>query len=83
MLWEACQTFSGSWGYHREEASWKSNEQLVQMLIDNASKGGNLLLNVGPTTGGVRSAGEGAVGGDGGMDEAARARDLWVRAGTG
>ncbi len=49
MLWEACQTFSGSWGYHRDEASWKSPEQLVQMLVDNVSKGGNLLLNVGPT----------------------------------
>ncbi len=47
--WEACQTFSGSWGYHRDEASWKSVEQLVQLLIDHVSKGGNLLLNVGPT----------------------------------
>lgn len=49
VVWEACQTFSGSWGYHREEATWKSMEQLVQMLIDTVSKGGNLLLNVGPT----------------------------------
>jgi len=49
VVWEACQTFSGSWGYHREEASWKSVDQLVQMLIDTVSKGGNLLLNVGPT----------------------------------
>jgi len=49
VVWEACQTFSGSWGYHRDEASWKSIEQLVQMLIDSVSKGGNLLLNVGPT----------------------------------
>ena len=49
VLWEACHTFSGSWGYHREEASWKSVEQLVQMLSDTVSKGGNLLLNVGPT----------------------------------
>jgi len=49
VLWETCQTFSGSWGYHRDEASWKSVEQLVQMLIDTVSKGGNLLLNVGPT----------------------------------
>ncbi len=48
-MWEACQTFSGSWGYHRDEASWKSVDQLVQMLIDTVSKGGNLLLNVGPT----------------------------------
>jgi len=49
VVWEACQTFSGSWGYHRDEASWKSVEQLLHMLIDGVSKGGNLLLNVGPT----------------------------------
>jgi alpha-L-fucosidase len=49
VVWEACQTFSGSWGYHRDEASWKSVDMLVQMLIDTVSKGGNLLLNVGPT----------------------------------
>jgi alpha-L-fucosidase len=49
VVWEACQTFSGSWGYHRDESGWKSLEQLVQMLIDTVSKGGNLLLNVGPT----------------------------------
>ena len=49
VVWEACQTFSGSWGYFRDEESWKSVDQLVQMLIDNVSKGGNLLLNVGPT----------------------------------
>ena len=49
VLWETCQTFSGSWGYHRDESSWKSVKQLVQMLIDTVSKSGNLLLNVGPT----------------------------------
>src|SRR5207248_6153686 len=49
VVWEACHTFSGSWGYHRDEATWKSVEQLVQLLIDTVSKGGNLLLNVGPT----------------------------------
>ena len=48
VVWESCQTFSGSWGYHREEATWKSTGQLVRMLIDTVSKGGNLLLNVGP-----------------------------------
>jgi Alpha-L-fucosidase len=47
--WETCQTFSGSWGYHRDENSWKSANQLVAMLIEVVSKGGNLLLNVGPT----------------------------------
>jgi alpha-L-fucosidase len=49
VVWEACQTFSGSWGYHRDEESWKSLDMLVKMLIDSVSKGGNLLLNVGPT----------------------------------
>ena len=49
VVWEACQTFSGSWGYHRDEESWKSLDQLIQMLVDTVSKGGNLLLNVGPT----------------------------------
>jgi len=49
VVWEACQTFSGSWGYYRDEESWKSVDQLVQMLIDSVAKGGNLLLNVGPT----------------------------------
>lgn len=47
--WETCQTFSGSWGYHRDEATWKSLRQLVVMLAEVVSKGGNLLLNVGPT----------------------------------
>lgn len=49
VVWEACQTFSGSWGYYRDEETWKSLDMLVQMLIDTVSKGGNLLLNVGPT----------------------------------
>ncbi len=49
LPWEACQTFSGSWGYHRDEQTWKSPRQLLTMLIDGVSKGGNLLLNVGPT----------------------------------
>lgn len=47
--WETCQTFSGSWGYHRDENTWKSTNQLIAMLIETVSKGGNLLLNVGPT----------------------------------
>lgn len=48
VVWETCHTFSGSWGYHRDEASWKSADMVVTMLIDTVSKGGNLLLNVGP-----------------------------------
>ena len=47
--WETCQTFSGSWGYHRDETSWKSVPQLIELLTETVSKGGNLILNVGPT----------------------------------
>lgn len=47
--WETCQTFSGSWGYYRDEKTWKDNKQLLVLLIESVSKGGNLLLNVGPT----------------------------------
>ncbi|HPC98177.1 MAG TPA: alpha-L-fucosidase [Bacteroidales bacterium] len=47
--WETCQTFSGSWGYYRDEYTWKSPAQLLELLIESVSKGGNLLLNVGPT----------------------------------
>lgn len=47
-LWEGCQTLSGSWGYHRDENTWKSKEQCIKMLINHVSRGGNLLMNVGP-----------------------------------
>ena len=47
--WETCQTFSGSWGYSRDEESWKTPEQLISLLGETVSKGGNLILNVGPT----------------------------------
>ncbi len=53
ISWETCQTFSGSWGYYRDEYTWKDNKQLLVLLIESVSKGGNLLLNVGPTARGV------------------------------
>ena len=49
LTWEACQTFSGSWGYHRDESTWKSPEMLINMLVNTVCIGGNLLMNVGPT----------------------------------
>ncbi len=50
VTWEACQTFSGSWGYYRDEMSWKSPKMLIDMLINTVSIGGNFLMNVGPTS---------------------------------
>ena len=38
--WETCQTFSGSWGYYRDETSWKDARQLIELLIDTVSKVG-------------------------------------------
>ena len=46
--WEACITMSENWGYNRHDTKWKSPELLVRNLIEVVSKGGNLLLNVGP-----------------------------------
>ncbi|MBI3910087.1 MAG: alpha-L-fucosidase [Armatimonadetes bacterium] len=49
VVWEACQTLNGSWGYDRDNLDWKPVDMLIRMLIDSVSKGGNMLLNVGPT----------------------------------
>ena len=47
--WESCQTFSGSWGYFRDEMSWKTPEMLIRVLVQCVCNGGNLIMNVGPT----------------------------------
>ena len=49
LVWESCHTFSGSWGYARDEYSWKTGRQCIELLINHVSRGGNLLMNVGPT----------------------------------
>jgi alpha-L-fucosidase len=46
-------TMNDNWGYNSHDNHWKSSEDLVRKLIDIASKGGNFLLNVGPTAEGV------------------------------
>lgn len=50
--WESCMTMNGSWGYDANDHDWKSAKTLVENLVDCASKGGNYLLNVGPTADG-------------------------------
>ena len=46
--WEGCQTFSGTWGYARDENTWKTPHQIISMISNHVARGGNLLLNVGP-----------------------------------
>jgi len=46
--WEACWTINHSWGFKKSDNTWKSEQTLIRKLIDINSKGGNLLLNVGP-----------------------------------
>ncbi len=47
--WESCMTMNDSWGFKESDTNWKSSRTLVRTLVDVASKGGNFLLNVGPT----------------------------------
>jgi len=51
--WESCMTMSGRWSYNKADQAWKSADTLLRNLIEIASKGGNYLLNVGPTGEGV------------------------------
>jgi alpha-L-fucosidase len=51
--WETCMTMNDTWGFKSYDHNWKSTEMLLRNLIDIASKGGNYLLNVGPTCEGL------------------------------
>jgi alpha-L-fucosidase len=51
--WESCMTMNDHWGYNKFDQNWKSAQTLVRNLIDCSSKGGNYLLNVGPTSEGL------------------------------
>lgn len=48
LVWEACVTMNNHWGYCREDQFFKPASMLVKKLVECVSKGGNLLLNVGP-----------------------------------
>jgi alpha-L-fucosidase len=47
--WETCMTINETWAYNKNDTKYKSTQHLIRTLVDVASKGGNLLLNVGPT----------------------------------
>ncbi|MFI0943240.1 alpha-L-fucosidase [Streptomyces sp. NPDC021020] len=49
VMWEACHTLNGSWGYDRDNHDYKDPALLVRMLVQSVACGGNMLLNVGPT----------------------------------
>lgn len=51
--WETCMTMNDTWGYKVNDQHWKSPETLIRNLVDIAGKGGNYLLNVGPTAEGL------------------------------
>ena len=48
--WESCMTMNDTWGFSAHDHNWKSSTTLIRNLVDCASKGGNYLLNVGPTS---------------------------------
>ncbi|HET6558990.1 MAG TPA: alpha-L-fucosidase [Prolixibacteraceae bacterium] len=51
--WETVGTFNNSWGYNSYDNDWKSPEEVLYWLVEIASKGGNYMLNIGPTAEGV------------------------------
>ncbi len=48
LIWEACFTMNGHWGYTKDDPFFKPSSLLIRKLVECVSKGGNLLLNVGP-----------------------------------
>jgi alpha-L-fucosidase len=55
--WEIPATLNRTWGYKKNDEDWKDPRDLIGKLVDIVSKGGNYLLNVGPTAEGVIPAG--------------------------
>ncbi len=51
--WESCMTMNDTWGFKAYDQNWKSARTMIRNLVDIASKGGNYLLNVGPTAQGA------------------------------
>ena len=48
VAWEACITLNNNWGYAVHDHNWKSAKTVIRKLVECVSKGGNMLLNVGP-----------------------------------
>ena len=51
--WELCMTMNDSWGFQHNDTNYKSVNQLIRILVDCISMGGNLLLDIGPKADGT------------------------------
>lgn len=48
LYWESCVTMNGNWGYNATDHFWKPSSMMIKKLVECVSKGGNMILNVGP-----------------------------------
>lgn len=51
--WELCLTMNDSWGYQHNDLNYKTPQQIINIFVDCVSKGGNLLLDIGPKADGT------------------------------
>lgn len=51
--WELCMTMNDSWGYQQNDNNYKTPLQIIDIFVDCISKGGNLLLDIGPKADGT------------------------------
>ena len=52
-FWELCMTMNNSWGYQPNDKNYKSINQIIRIFVDCISMGGNLLLDIAPTSEGI------------------------------
>ena len=48
VVWESCITMNNNWGYNSRDDHFKTADMIIKKLVECVSKGGNMLLNVGP-----------------------------------
>lgn len=48
VVWEACITMNNNWGYNEQDKFYKSPDMIIKKLVECVSKGGNMILNIGP-----------------------------------
>jgi alpha-L-fucosidase len=53
QMWETCMTMNETWAYNPSDRNFKPVEKLIRTLVEVSSRGGNFLLNVGPTPDGT------------------------------